>query len=444
MDHPDHNPPPDEPDRKPITEASAESPANELDELIRCSLRVDVDPQSVERLEQFWRQQSQVERAPRLWHRRAWQGGVLAVAASLLVTVWLVWPVGGPQLVDQQPPAPVDSTVPTAPAFPTAPSDPQPAESGSSQLVDAWPPSSSATSDDAPAAMSAGRTPTTYERMMFAALTHTPAAGPAPRAPAPRIPAPRRPAAGDLPNPPLTDWVAQSIARAERDPKFKFRQELNRLLPSQQARVSSLLLAKLPTAEGDSQAAICRLLADTGAPECISELLKLGAARGVGDEALAAIEAIAGVERWLEVARQCPDPQVRQAIAARLLTRGDRRSLLAFLSLVYDESLRHDALAAADDLRELPIKPLVALLDHANEPVRLATALALGRMNRCEMTTALITRVSKRPSRSKEAWFALLACRCDAADEFLAHATRSPRLLGQLNNARVQWARVVP
>ncbi|MCO6042912.1 hypothetical protein NG895_03230 [Aeoliella sp. ICT_H6.2] len=59
------------------------------------------------------------------------------------------------------------------------------------------------------------------------------------------------------------------------------------------------------------------------------------------------------------------------------------------------------------------------------------------------LTQALIARIEERPSRSKEAWFALFSCRCDAADDFLFRATHSPRLLGQLNNARLQWSREV-
>ncbi len=158
---------------------------------------------------------------------------------------------------------------------------------------------------------------------------------------------------------------------------------------------------------------------------------------------LAAYEQVAGgIQRWRELVRKTPDAEVRYALMQRLLTAKSQPSLVAYLSLVRDRALRDEALAAGAELKELPVDGFIELLGHEDESVRLAAAVVLGRMNRCEMTAALIDRVQQQPSNSQEAWFALFACRCDAADTFLVHATQSPQLLGQFNHAQLQWAQL--
>ena len=402
MDRHNHNPPPEE-----------------LDELIRRALAdelrgdgvqlTDDESRRVARLRQFWLEASGRELAGATpQHRGVWRAAMLAAAASLVVAAWLAWSNETQQLAN--------------PNGGDRPEHPEPQAmnpAGESQVTgDAAAP---------PPSVSAGRAPTAYERMLFVARTRT------------RLPAPA-PEGGPLKQDPQ-QWIAQALRQMQANPQVKIA-ALQEVPPNRQ-KIVSLLLAKLPTSPAAQQTAICQLLGALGDERAVPGLLKLADSRVAGDAALRAIASLTRGEQWLELARQAPNRPVRVAIATRLLTVGDRPALLAYLSLVYDEALRDDALTATVEMRELPIESLVAFLDHSEEPVRLATAFALGRMNRCEMTDALISRVNKRPSRSKEAWFALLACRCEAADAFLTYATRNPHLLGQLNNARVQWARVV-
>ena len=153
------------------------------------------------------------------------------------------------------------------------------------------------------------------------------------------------------------------------------------------------------------------------------------------DELVANVQSVGGIE----LVRQTLDEETRYSLMQRLLTAKSRSALVAYLSIVHDKTLRAEALVAGAEMKELPVEGFIELLGHDNESVRLAAAMVLGRMNRCEMTTALIDRVQQQPSDSTEAWFALFACRCEAADTFLVHATQSPKLLGQLNHARLQW-----
>ncbi len=66
--------------------------------------------------------------------------------------------------------------------------------------------------------------------------------------------------------------------------------------------------------------------------------------------------------------------------------------------------------------------------------------MVLGHVNGPAVSEALIARVSQAGRAPVEAWVALLACRGEAADRFLAAAQQQPHTLGQVNNARMYWA----
>lgn len=375
-----------------------------LDELIRGALAADVDRQRVERLEWFWREQS----PRRVWRRRTLRLVPLAAAASLLIVAWFLSvndaERNDPRAAEDPPPvAVVPDTAPTTEPR-VSPAEP---EAATPKL--------------------AGRPPTEYERLLFITQTRARVALPT--------------ASADE----LLDRVVERLAAAG---PSDAEQIIGEALSSGRSALSladleSRLLDELSSSSGENRGPFFRALAAHGTERSVPALLELALDRTVGDEALATIEQIVGVDRWVEAARQTPDKRLHRLIAKRLVTADSPPALLAFLSLVGDEDLRSDAIEAALEVPELPVAQLIELLDHQQEPVRLAAAVALGRINRCEMTEALIDRVNNRPSRSKEAWLALLTCRCDAADRFLARAGQDPRLLGQLNNARLRWVGVI-
>ena len=161
------------------------------------------------------------------------------------------------------------------------------------------------------------------------------------------------------------------------------------------------------------------------------------------DEVLAAIEQIGGVEALVLAAGRTTEPRLRTAILGRLITFDSEEALIGYLSLVRDDATRPAALAAADATPGLPVARLLTLLDHDDKSVRLSAAMVLGHVNGPEVTQSLIVRVTEKPSQAREAWLALMACRGQMAEEFLAYASRRPQLLGHLNSARVQWAHVI-
>ena len=118
-------------------------------------------------------------------------------------------------------------------------------------------------------------------------------------------------------------------------------------------------------------------------------------------------------------------------------------ALDAYLSLVQNDLLRDEVLAAADEVAQPMLDALLTRLNAEDPDVRLAAALVLGHANGPIVTESLIALVSENPASPDEAWIALMACRGPQADQFLAYATHQPRLLGPFNRARVYWARIM-
>jgi HEAT repeat protein len=205
------------------------------------------------------------------------------------------------------------------------------------------------------------------------------------------------------------------------------------------------LLKRLPRSSDSDKRAVLRLLAVCGSEKSVPALLKLSRRNGFRDESLAAVEQIVGKAGLAQAVRQADDPQVRRVLIARLLSADEEQShapVRDFLSLVRDATMRGDALAAAETVPQLPIEALLTMLESDDKSVRLSAALVLGHVNGPEVTRHLVGLVTAKKPAPTEAWIALLACRGELAEEFLGYATRSPQLLGQVNTARIEWARM--
>ena len=203
------------------------------------------------------------------------------------------------------------------------------------------------------------------------------------------------------------------------------------------------LLRRLSGANPRQAAAIVRLLGEFGAGRSTPALLRAAHQESLRPAALAAIERVAGVAGLADVARQTRDWPVRQEVFEHLLTADSDAALRAFLAVLPNQSIREDALAAADATANPPTARLLALLKDEDKQVRLSAAMVLGRLNGPQVTAALIAIVTDEPAAPTEAWLALLACRGPSAEQFLASASQHPRMLGQVNNARLTLARMV-
>jgi hypothetical protein len=269
---------------------------------------------------------------------------------------------------------------------------------------------------------SAGRAPTAYERLMFAVRANEPSAA-QPPSPTERIDA-------------LLDELA-------RDPDGDVGQRVDSCGIAR-ADLERALWPELGGPSAERKHLAVRVLAVCGTPRSVPRLLQLSRREPFCDEALDAVERIVGVGGLSGVVRETPDRRVREAILTRLVRAGSDEAARGYLTLTADERLREEAIAAAEAAGPSFAAAMLDLLDDEDKAVRRAAALVLGRVNGPEITQSLIARVTDDPSRSTETWMALLACRGEQAQEFFAMAMSSPRFLGRVNCARVEWARMIP
>ncbi len=371
-------------------------PANgDLDRAIRQALAVDADPRRVARLERFWLVQSRRQ----LWRRRAWQIIPAAAAALLLVALFIVARRGD------------DNSQSAGTVRKSAPEVQAPVRVETVLADD---------SDVRSDARSSGRAPTDYERFVFLARTNASATSTTLVA--------------------KVDGVIEQV-KMNRDSDMAQLLEASDIKPSDAARI---LLRRLRRSSDVEQAAILRLLAVCGTPQSVPAIVRATQRGANRDEVLSAIERIAGAHGLAQVAASTPDSKLRAAAVARLLAIDSDAALLEYLSLVRNDATRTAALAAAAEVPSLTIERLLVLFDHEDKSVRMSAAMVLGHVNGPEVTRLLIARVTEQPSDATEAWVALMACRGELAEEFLAYASRRPQLLGHLNSARVQWAQMTP
>lgn len=188
-------------------------------------------------------------------------------------------------------------------------------------------------------------------------------------------------------------------------------------------------------------------LRDIGTQRSIPGLLAQAETPALRAEAIDAVQFLLGDAGLPRAARQARSPAVRVAILSRVLFDESDQSLDNFLALVADPGLRNDSLAtasAAANADELPLDALMEQLDAPERSTRLAAAIVLGHVGGPAVGAALVDRASQPQRPSIETWIALLACRGEPVDRFLAHASRQPQMLGQFNYARSYWSRIMP
>lgn len=365
---------------------------NELDRQLQVALHAEYAPESVARLELFWRRQRRAEARRRMLRRGT------ALAASVAVLAGAIAILRWDNEQAEQAPVIVEA----------APNPPRVEQ----QLASTGP---------AVSGISAGREPTAYESLMFTAQVRREAAVKTSLA---------------------TQALEAAIERLVADPALAVDQldEASRL---NSADVEPALLRRLPRANQADAEAMIRLLGRYGTYRSLAALA--GAARepSLRAPAIDALERIGGEEGLVAVAYESNSSAVRRATMTRLLGSGSESSLRRCVAMVGDAALRADVLAAADALESPPRGELLAMLRCEEQSLRLSAAIMLGHLNGPQVTAGLIAIVTEDPAAPPEAWLALLACRDESAARFLADAALQPRLLGHVNNARMTWARMV-
>lgn len=332
----------------------------------------------VERLKRYWRSLDAPEQTNTNRRFLPWlvAAALLIAGGGLVTSAWLTpSDPAQPVEVSQEKPQLQDEQVADAPPQPTErQAVPKPLR------TPAVPPEQVVAANSAvPQASqrSISRQPTEMERLMFVARTRT------------RMPRVERTLAETV-----NDALEKLVKHPESDPR-QFR-----ALSQFAARgVEQELLARLPLGTVEEQNALLQMLAVHGSDGSVNTLIELTETESVRAQALATLEAIAGIKSWPSLTERIASPEARKAISERL----------------------------------------IAALDDENPRIRLAATEAIGKSFDCTVTAGLIERVVRQPSRNEETWFALFACRCPQADAFLWSASQNPKLLGQFNNARLQW-----
>jgi hypothetical protein len=364
----------------------------ELDRQLQMALHEECAPESVARLEHYWRRQRRDEARRRMLRRCTALAAALAMLAGAIAL--LTWNK------DQS-----DSTSVIVEARPESPR--------------VW--QKSLSEGPALSTLSAGREPTAYEALMFTAQVRRDEAAKTSLA---------------------TKSLDAAIEQLAADPTLAVDQlaEAARL---NSADVESALLRRLPRANQADAVAMIRLLDRFGTDRSAAALMVAAREPSLRSQAIDALERIGGEDGLVAAIFQSNNSDVRRAIVVRLLGNGAESSLRRCLAMVGVASIRADVLAAADALESPPTSQLLAMLKDDDQATRLSSAIVLGHMNGPQVTAGLIAIVTEDPAAPPEAWLALLACRDESAVRFLADAALHPRLLGQVNNARMTWARMV-
>jgi hypothetical protein len=378
---------------------------DDFDQLLRGALDVEPQPAQLARLETFWRDQMRVDARRR---------NVRWLAAATILVAAAAWAGVASRRGLRTAPAPQSTEIAASP-------------SGNDVMTAA----ESANAAQARRALtttspSAGRAPTVYERLAFAAA-----------APAAEQNGPIATIAD------IDAAIARLVAAPTKD-VTKVAQETGRAIGLRDRRIARMLQSRFRRASQDERLAIIALAAGSGSVDFVPWLLKTAARPVLREASLSAVEAIAGAENVAAIARRADHPSVRVALMTRLLTSGSQQAVLQYLALVVDRTIRDEALSAAEAAQPLPLDALLAHLDDDDKAIRLAAAQVLGHVNGPEVSRALITRLSQPDQPTVEAWMALLACRGEAVDRFLRQAVYEPRFLPQVNNARAYWARMTP
>ena len=393
----------------------------DVDRQIREALDVEAPAAQLDRLERFWHAQSRAVRRRQFVRRTA--GWAAAVAAVILV--------GSIISLHQYQQIKEKNDVAIHNDRHIDPVEDNPKPELKDVVTDEVAAAPSKGEDDS---LSAGRPPTPYERLFFAARSRHPIS-----VMSPSVPVKKLPPADDK----INTLIAQVIHEPEKDVRCL-------VLESGLAepRVEPRLLQELRDSNEPRRRAVVRLLAVCGTQRSIPSLLNLAHQNNFRDEALSSIEQIVGPGSMVELLSQIDDRHLRAAMLRRALWNDSEVALRDYLLLVHDKATRVEALAVVDTVSGPLLDRLLQLLQDEKKSVRLSAAIVLGHANGPQVASALIDLVTQQPANSDEdarrteAWIALIGCQSQQTGKFLAYAAYQPQLLKHFNRARVRLERM--
>ena len=186
---------------------------------------------------------------------------------------------------------------------------------------------------------------------------------------------------------------------------------------------------------GDRAQAALRLLSEVGNARSLPALLAAAEDPALRAAALPGLIRLADARTLAGLARVEQDRRTRERLLAALLRREMAAALPLFLDFVDDSDpqVRHAALAALDAMGDPPVEGFIAMLDAPRIERRFAAARALGRAAEPETLWRILPWVD-RPERRREALVALLASPDPLAQTALASASHHSALAGLIQH----------
>lgn len=207
-----------------------------------------------------------------------------------------------------------------------------------------------------------------------------------------------------------------------------------------QQALDATLDRAVPLGDAERASAVARLVAEFGDPRHVPLLRALMNQPASRDVAIAALCRIADAPTLASLAGEQSASAARRSFLAALLNRPDARIADLFLPFVEDPDLRRDALAAAANATDPPIRALFDVLSHDGRmDRRLAAARALGAIDSPQVTEQLAEMLAA--DRNTREALAVLLCspqRTGTAAAKLASARRSPALWAIVNSVESQ------
>jgi hypothetical protein len=202
-------------------------------------------------------------------------------------------------------------------------------------------------------------------------------------------------------------------------------------------RHEELLLARLERGTVPEQIVVLRLLAEIGGRATVGPALRAAESTALHQAAIETLSRLADPPLVSRLALTEQNAELRQALFAALLARGEPVALAHYLSFVENDRTAERALSAALSVKNPPMDLLFAALSEPLEARRIAAARVIGRIDGDATTRRLIAMVELGINRH-EACIALLSSRGPEAVRYVgAAAERDPTLAAVLSGARL-------
>lgn len=396
-------------------------PRDPLDELLQQAAFPEPDPNSIVRLERFWKQVSaDRHRRNSIAQRLLW---ISAIAAAVLFAVSLWWfraqrPAGVPEIAQPQhrpPELPVDEPNSLQRAEDFHPVDAHPLD----VAAPVRPPDEPMLTRQQPVVshevLVRSRPANAYELVVFQAAL-------------------RRRQAVTVQD--RSSDLKAAIERLADDPSVEVAQVAKQFLPARELH-ERMLLRLFPELDDTLHPAAISLLSHVGSRDSIPLLIDLSRNDRTHRPAVRALAKLGSPAALGQLIRNEQDSDLRRELLSALLSRNERAPLAVYLDFVRNPATRDETLAVLNKDAKPPVELLFEALGSSQQLERLAAARVLGELNDPHVDRRLI-RIAQADASRQEVLLALLTSDSEEATRFLQSARQDLFLVVAVRTAEFQ------